>query len=288
MELPPYHLPTIKGLAIRTWDRLKAFTVRAGRVIVAVVVVISFLSSIGTDGSFGNQDTEASVLAAAGKALTPALAPMGITQDNWPATVGLLTGLLAKETVVGTLDALYGNLAAPPPSADAGAAAEAEPFDLGAAVLAAFATVPANLADLASAVTDPLGIGIVGEGADLEQAAEAQEVTTGTFTAMAERFDGQLGAFAYLLAVLLYMPCVAALAAIYRETGWRWAVFASLWTTGLGYGAAVVVFQAGRLGQDPATAGAWILTVLAIFIGLLALFRAASRREPPATQTAAA
>ena len=43
--------------------------------------------------------------------MTPALAPMGVSQDNWPATVGMLTGILAKETVVGTLNALYGSLA---------------------------------------------------------------------------------------------------------------------------------------------------------------------------------
>lgn len=80
MELPPYHLPTVRSLAIHTWDRLKAFMIRAGRVIIAVVVVLSFLNSIGTDGSFGNEDSDRSVLAAASKAITPALAPMGITR----------------------------------------------------------------------------------------------------------------------------------------------------------------------------------------------------------------
>ncbi len=82
---------------------------------------------------------------------------------------------------------------------------------------------------------------------------------------MASRFDGQIGAFAYLLAVLLYMPCVSAIAAIYRETGPRWAVFASLWTTGLGYGAAVVVFQAGTFDRDPLRAAAWIGAILLLF-----------------------
>ncbi len=79
---------------------------------------------------------------------------------------------------------------------------------------------------------------------------------SGTFGAMASRFDGQIGAFAYLLAVLLYMPCVSAIAAIYRETGPRWAVFASLWTTGLGYGAAVLAYQAGTFDRDPSRASA--------------------------------
>ena len=67
MELPPYHLPTLRGMLLRTWERLREFLYRAGRVIVAVVVVLSFFNSWGTDGWFGNQDTERSVLAAAGK-----------------------------------------------------------------------------------------------------------------------------------------------------------------------------------------------------------------------------
>ena len=107
---------------------------------------------------------------------------------------------------------------------------------------------------------------------------------------MASRFDGQIGAFAYLLAVLLYMPCVSAVAAIYRETGPRWAVFASLWTTGLGYGAAVVVFQAGTFDRDPLRASAWIGAILLLFAVTLLAFRMAGERDAarrPATATAA-
>jgi ferrous iron transport protein B len=214
------------------------------------------------------------VLAAAGKSLTPALAPMGISEDNWPATVGMLTGILAKETVVGTLNVLYGSLAEESAAEDG----EVEAFDLWAGIAAAFATIPANLADLANRALDPLGLDIVHTG-DLEAAAEAQEVDVGTFGAMASRFDGRIGAFAYLLAVLLYMPCVSAVAAIYRETGPRWAVFASLWTTGLGYGAAVVVYQAGTFDRDPVHATAWIAGILLLFAMTLLAFRVAGERE---------
>jgi ferrous iron transport protein B len=60
MELPPYHLPTVKGVLLRAWDRLKTFIFRAGKVIIPVVVVLSFLNSMGTDGSFGNEDSDKS------------------------------------------------------------------------------------------------------------------------------------------------------------------------------------------------------------------------------------
>ncbi len=273
MELPPYHLPTLKGVLLRTWDRLKSFLFRAGKVIVAVVVVLSFLNSLGTDGSFGNEDTDGSVLAVVAKSITPVVKPMGIGEENWPATVGMLTGIFAKEAVVGTLNALYGNLG------EDGAGGVAEPFDLWAGVGAAFASVPANLADMIGAFADPLGVDI-GDTTSVEAAAEAQAVTVGTFGAMVERFDGKIGAFAYLLAVLLYMPCVAAMAAIYRETGAGWAMFASLWTTGLGYGSAVVVYQIGTYARDPGGATAWIAAVLALFVGALIVLRHLGNREP--------
>src|SRR5512144_1469470 len=209
---------------------------------------------------------------------------MGIGEDNWPATVGMLTGIFAKETVVGTLNALYGSLAE-----HTGAGGEGASFDLWGGIRAAFATIPANLAELADRVFDPLGLNIIDTG-DLAAAAEAQEVAVGTFGEMANRFDGQIGAFAYLLAVLLYMPCVSAIAAIYRETGLGWAVFASLWTTGLGYGAAVIAFQAGTFGRDPVRAATWIGAILLLFAVTLLAFRMAGERgagRRPITATAA-
>ncbi|MFM7121771.1 MAG: ferrous iron transport protein B, partial [Gammaproteobacteria bacterium] len=88
LELPEYHLPTVKGLLLQTWQRLKGFMLRAGKAIVLVVIVLNTVNSIGTDGSLGNQNTEKSVLSAIGRAITPVFAPIGITPENWPATVG--------------------------------------------------------------------------------------------------------------------------------------------------------------------------------------------------------
>src|SRR6056297_3873309 len=125
MELPSYHVPQPKGLMIHTWDRLKSFIVRAGRVIVPMVLVLNVLSSVGTDGTFNHEDSESSVLAEIGRTVAPAFGPMGLDEDNWPAAVGIFTGILAKEAVVGTLDATYSALAA----ADAAAEGVAEAVD---------------------------------------------------------------------------------------------------------------------------------------------------------------
>jgi ferrous iron transport protein B len=275
MELPPYHLPTLKGVALRTLDRTQGFVVRAGRVIVPMVLVLNVLNSVGTDGSFGNEDSDKSVLAEIGRTISPAFAPMGLDAENWPATVGIFTGILAKEAVVGTLNATYSALAA----ADAGQAEEETPFDLQAGLLAALATIPSNLADALGNWDDPLGLD-VGDLSDTAAVVEEQELATGTFGAMAARFDGAAGAFAYLLFILLYAPCVAAIAAIYRETSPGWAVFAVLWTTSLGYIVATVFYQSAIFGRNPASSAAWIAGMLSIFIAVVLAMRYWAQRGP--------
>ena len=299
MELPPYHVPTLKGVLLRTWERTKSFMFRAGRVIVPMVLVLNILNSVGTDGSFGNEDSDRSVLSEIGRTISPLFAPFGMTEDNWPAAVGIFTGLLAKEAVVGTLDALYTNLGEQqkqelrsqinhkPMSWRADmteeelSAVAGEPddgFNFFATVSEGFATIPANLGDALGSWLDPLGLNI-GEVTDPAAAAEAQEVTVGTFGAMAQRFNGSASAFAYLLFVLLYAPCVAAIAAVYRETTPRWTLFVTLWTTGLAYATATVFYQAATFADHPASSIAWIAGTLGLALVTVVAMRLWGRRS---------
>ena len=276
MELPPYHLPTLKGVALRTWERTQGFVVGAGRVIVPMVLVLNMLNSLGTDGSAGNRGTDRSVLAAIGRTTAPAFAPMGLNADNWPATVGIFTGLLAKEAVVGTLDATYSALAA----ADAGGPAAQEPYSLVGGLQAALATIPVNLGKALGHWGDPLKLDL-GNLSDAHAVAERQSVKTGTFGAMAARFDGAAGAFAYLLFILLYSPCTAAIAAIWRESTPGWTLFAVAWTTGLGYGIATVFYQGAIFARDPAGSGAWIAAMVGLFVAVVILMRVLADRAGP-------
>ena len=264
MELPAYHLPTLHGVFIRTWDRLKSFLFNAGKVIVPMVLVLNFLNALGIDGSFGQENSNKSVLSEIGRGLTPAFKPMGIEKDNWPATVGIFTGVLAKEAVVGTLDALYSQLATTDVTT-----ADKTPFNLKDALVAACLTVPENLGAIADNFLDPLGLNI-GTVDDIASAAIEQEVNTDTFEAMQHSFDGKAGAFAYLLFILLYAPCVAATAAIYRETNAGWTLFVVFWTTGIAYMTATIFYQAMTYSQHPDYSLVWITGLSIAF--LLVLF----------------
>jgi ferrous iron transport protein B len=278
MELPPYHLPTLKGVLLRTWDRTKGFVFRAGKIIVPMVLVLNFLNALGTDGSFGNEDSDRSVLSEVGRTIAPAFSPMGLNEENWPATVGIFTGILAKEAVVGTLDATYTAMA----RADAAAAGEepeAEaPFSLSAGITEALATIPANLIGALGSWADPLGISI-GDVSDPNAASEELEVATGTFGAMASRFDGAAGAFAYLLFILLYFPCTAALAAVYRETNAGWTLFVATWTTGVAYIAATLFYQSAIFTRQPSVSMTWIGIMLGILVVAIGVMRWWGMRE---------
>ncbi len=277
MELPPYHVPTLNGIMLHTWNKLKGFIFRAGKVILPVVVILSFLNTVGTDGSFGNEDSEKSLLTAVGKSITPAFHPMGITDENWPATVGLFTGVFAKEAVVGTLDALYTQLAA----AEAGAGAdEEEPFDFRGGISEAFASIPAAFEGFSASVTDPLGLSAAENLEDAEAAAESVEASAGTLGSLQRYFGSRAAAVAYLLFILIYAPCVAAIAAIYRETGFRWMLFAVFYLTGLAWITATLFYQLATFHDHPAFSAAWT----AGLAGVIALFysglKMAARKNP--------
>ncbi|MCF7966882.1 MAG: Fe(2+) transporter permease subunit FeoB [Methylobacter tundripaludum] len=263
MELPAYHMPTLRGVFIRTWDRLKSFLFNAGKVIVPMVLVLNFLNALGTDGTFGQENSNKSVLSEIGRSLTPAFKPMGIEKDNWPATVGIFTGVLAKEAVVGTLDALYSQL-----GTDDSGAGDKAPFNLEQALIDACLTVPKKLQDVADNLLDPLGLNI-GTVNDIAAAAGEQEVNAGTFAAMQQSFDGKAGAFAYLLFILLYAPCVAATAAIYRETNRNWTLFVVFWTTGIAYMTATIFYQTITYSRHPDYSLVWIAGLIIAFSAVL-------------------
>ncbi|KLN62999.1 Fe(2+) transporter permease subunit FeoB [Vibrio sp. VPAP30] len=248
MEMPDYELPTIRNIVIKTWQKLKRFVLGAGKTIVVVVTILSFLNSVGTDGSFGNQDSENSVLSKASQIVTPVFAPIGIQEDNWPATVGIITGIFAKEAVVGTLNSLYA------PSEEEGGE-----YDLMGSLEEAVMSIPDNLAGLS--YSDPLGIE-VGDLSDSQAVAEEQEVDASIFGNLKGYFASSNAAFAYLIFILLYTPCVAAMGAYVREFGQKYARFIAVWTMGLAYGSAALYYQVTHFTDHPASSSAWIAGIL--------------------------
>ena len=110
MELPPYHMPTVGNVLRSMWERGWSFIKKAGTIILLSTILLWFLMSFGwADGSFGMLEAEQlnnSILASVGSIIAPLFAPLG--WGDWKMAVAAVTGLIAKENVVGTFGVLFG------------------------------------------------------------------------------------------------------------------------------------------------------------------------------------
>ncbi|ELV8646138.1 Fe(2+) transporter permease subunit FeoB [Vibrio fluvialis] len=265
MEMPDYEVPTLQNVLIKTWQKLKRFVLGAGKTIVIVVAILSFLNSVGTDGSFGNEDSDNSVLSKAAQVVTPVFEPIGINHDNWQATVGIITGIFAKEAVVGTLNNLYTS-----------AQGDDAEYDLMGSLKDAVMSIPENLMGLN--FSDPLGIE-VGDLSDSASVAQDQEVDASIFGNLNNHFVTGYAAFSYLIFILLYTPCVAAMGAYVREFGTRYARFIAVWTMGLAYASAALFNQAAHFSESPVSSASWIGGILLVCALVYSLLKRAGRKH---------
>ena len=250
MEIPSYHIPKLKNVWINTWTRVKSFILRVGKIIITMVLILHILSSLGTDGSFKEHNIENSVLSAVGRTLTPLLKPMGIDQENWPATVAIFTGVLHKVVIISTLKTVY--------SASNHTGVETEKnFEFWKAIKQSFMTIPMGIKKM-------LGI----------NATAKQNLSKSPFfTALHNNFHGQIGAYAYLLFVLLYFPCIATTSTAYKESSSSWAAFMVVWATGIAYLVATLFYQLATFNQHPAATLTWVISTFIIMLIVIFSFR---------------
>lgn len=107
LELPEYKMPSLKNIILNAWDKSKGFIVRAGTLIFAVSIVIWFLTYFNMNGF--TEEINTSFFAALGGVISPIFKPLGF--GGWEAGVSILTGLAAKEIIIGTMEIVYGDLA---------------------------------------------------------------------------------------------------------------------------------------------------------------------------------
>ena len=179
MELPEYRLPTFKNLCLHVGERVKDFIVKAGTILVAATIIIWFLQSFNLNFQMV-ADRSQSILASIGMGIAPIFSLCGF--GDWRASVSLLSGLIAKESVVSTMAVLYGT-----------------------------------------------------GGLDGISHVISEQFTT-------------ISAYAFMVFVLLYTPCVAALSAIHKELkSTKWTIIAVGYQLILAWVASVLVYQIGTL-----------------------------------------
>ncbi len=231
LELPPYRLPSWRGILIHMWERTAGFVRKAWTIILAVSVVIWALMNLPT----GVENPQDSLFGRVSAAIAPAFSPAGF--GDWRAAGALISGFVAKEIVVGTLNVVYlgadqiggggGEMEGPPPTLADGLKEIATGF------------WDATVDTVKAAISIIPGIDLMGGGGAGEVDTELGRALRGTFT--------PLSAVAFTVFVLLYTPCVVTVAAMLQEYGWKWAAFSAIYQLVLAWLIAVIVYQIGIL-----------------------------------------
>ncbi|ASK78207.1 ferrous iron transport protein B [Paraphotobacterium marinum] len=262
MEMPLYHVPHIKTVLITTWTRLKGFVIKAGKLIIPICMIVMGLNSITMKGELVTPDTEQnSVLSDFGRAVTPIFKPMGVKDENWPATVGLLTGTLAKEVVVGTLNTLYSK-----PEEQNN---DNDKFDLVGELKTAWDDTIDGLRDSFSITTFLNPVDAAKADADMSDSSMGS---------MYKAFGGLIPAYAYLIFVLLYIPCVSTIGAISREIGKNWAYLSTLWGVVIAYSLAVIFYQTATFYEHMLSSSIWILFSISLVMITIYLIKISSNK----------
>ena len=215
MELPPYRLPTWKTTLTHMWDKCAQYLKKMGGMILIASVIVWFLSYYPrTDATAGTETHYAnSYLGRLGKGCEPVFSPLGF---NWKASVALLSGLPAKEIVVSTLGVLYSEGAATTPA--------------GTEIIGG-ADGPTEII-IAESVTEKFA-----EPTGEEETASLSQrlLASGDFSTAS--------ALAFLVFILLYVPCIATVVAIGSEAGWKWAAASVVYNTALAWLVAWIVYR---------------------------------------------
>lgn len=224
LELPPYRLPTLKGLLMHTWEKSKEFVQKAGTVILVVSIILWFLMNL----PWGVQNPRHSLFGQVSAAAAPIFAPAGF--DKWEASGSLVTGFIAKEVVVSTMSQIYvGEAEAEETSASQKTFGE----DVGD-IIVGFGTATLDAGKILISLIP--GVDLTGTEAETDDTALSAALTA-NFTPLA--------GLAFLVFVLVYTPCVATLGAIKSEYGWNWMVLSAGYQFVLAWILAVLVYQGG-------------------------------------------
>jgi ferrous iron transport protein B len=220
MELPPYRMPELTSLMLHTWEKGKHFLIKAGTYIFAFSILVWFMLNL----PWGVEHKRDSYLGKAGAAIAPVFQPVGF--GTWEAASSLITGVIAKEIVVGTMGEIYTQKR------------EGEKKEK--------LTVGEDIREIAvsfgSAVTKAVSTLF-----DLSQKEEPEEEQSGLKEALKAQFT-PLSSFSFMAFVLLYMPCIVVIAAMRQEFGgWKWAGVAVGYSTLLAWVVSLVIYQGGRL-----------------------------------------
>jgi len=264
MELPHYHLSSLTYLLKISTSQLRFFLKGTGKTIILLMFFLSALGSIPITRSVADNDSSPLSLPMwIGKTSSPLFTPLGIEKENWPAVLALMTGGLAKEVIVATLNNFY-----PPSSSRQDSASELQ------------TNKPENPQHILSGLLQIAYRSVLRAGQELFSSfssrihkSTATPASSNSFFRLRAAFNNDwVHAYAYLLFVLLYFPCVAVLSVLIKKTNLLFTILAVLYPTVLAWSVSTLFFQIMRAHN------LWlIVTACAMMLAFIPLFHIARK-----------
>lgn len=237
LELPPYRVPTLKGIGIHMWERTSAFVRKAWSLILITSVIIWLLLALPVSGgTFADTSVSNSAFAKVSEVIAPVFKPLGF--GDWKLSGPLVTGFVAKEVVISTMNQVF-ELEDVEEEQEAVQTTFLE--DIGE-ILVSFINAIWN-----TIKSIPLIIGI-----DIFE-AEEEDAPTALMTSVEESFESTsqghsaLASVGYMAFVLLYTPCMVAVAAEKKELGAKWMWVSIIGQLVVAWIVAFLIFQGGLL-----------------------------------------
>ncbi len=231
MELPPYRMPSFKNIMIHTWEKGKHFLTKAGTYIFAVSIIVWFMLSL----PWGIENKKDSYLGMIGNTIAPVLQPIGF--GNWEAASALVTGIIAKEIVVGTMGEIY--------ITDK----EEEQTDMrGFSISESLNVIGSSFMVSAKEGVINLFTTMGIKSISANELAAIDNIDQRSFRTILQNTFTPLRAYAFMVFVLLYSPCIVTAIAIKNEFGtWKWVGFTFCYEFVIAWVAAFIIYQGGSL-----------------------------------------
>jgi ferrous iron transport protein B len=253
MELPPYRIPRPRDVWTHMWERTQGFLVKSGTVILGVSVALWLLMAIPAHpdkGPFNQVQAGDSLFGRVSGLIAPAFKPAGF--GSWQTTGSLMTGILAKEVIVSTMSQIYAGENHPPEELFTTFGEDLASVSVSfsrAALLTAQETI--NIIPRTINLIPFLNIGELDLFPSENLEADSTRLEGSLISAFTDTAGssaaGPIAAVAFNVFVLLYIPCVSAVSAMRQEFGQRWMWAQIIYTLGIAWLAAVVVFQVGKI-----------------------------------------
>lgn len=237
IELPIYQMPQMKKIGREVYLRLKLFLIRSGKLVIPFCMLLGSFQAAVQHGFVFSVGVKHLFWQIWQIALHPLFAPMGIGLENWPAAISLVTGTMAKEIVIATLNTLYSQM---PEMTMQTIQHASNPHFL---FLNQWFVLPSDT-----------------------------HLSLHSRHSLVYAFGGGFSAYAYLLFVLLYIPCISTLAIIRQEVGRFWQWFALIWSLWLSYSIATLFYQLATCTAHFVFSMIWCLLMMLIWAMVILLF----------------